>query len=219
MIPRISHYMLCHQILSPDQKTQFEFGLEVLIHNLVITLICLCAGIFYEQILVTIIFLILFPLLRQHTESMHAESKLQCLIVSLCMYNLTLWIYSYTTQEQLQCISVLIILYIKKHRNLGLEKNITYVFKLLSTCFGFGLYFSYLHCIELAKLQFALILLIGGEQIIMNHKKSPHLQSYITKLIHCVMAISLAVGAYAIQTPCNFWAYKFEVPEELKKRQ
>ena len=189
MISMISHYMLCHQILIQDQKTQFEFGLEVLIHNLVITLICLCAGIFYEQILTTIIFLILFPLLRQHTESMHAESKMQCLIVSLCMYNLTLWICNYITQGQLQFISVLIILYMKRYLNFALKKNSTYVVKLLSTCFGFGLSFSYLHYIELAKLQFALILLIGGEQIIMNHKKFPWPQSYITKIIHCVIAI------------------------------
>lgn len=218
MCRRISNHLIALQILHPNEQTQFEFGLAIITHNCIISLCCLLIGIVLNDLYITVLFLITFSILRKHIDGMHAESKIKCIIASLCTYCMALWMCSVFPILTLQVTSLIIIVFEAKFQetNLFQHPNIN-INSILCICFYLGHISLYLCNIKLAKIQFVLIIIIGGEHIIMKRLKLIPQQIHTIHIMHILTSLVLMIGAYAVHSPCTIWNYKFEIPEELQK--
>lgn len=218
MCQQISNYLIDSQILQPNEQIQFEFGLDVITHNCIISLCCLLVGIVLNDIYITILLLITFSILRKHVDGIHAESKIKCIIISLCTYYMVLWMCSVFSTTTLQIASLIIMVFEAKCQDTLLcQYSSTNINNILCICFYLGSISRYLYCVEFAEVQFILIIIIGGEHIIMKQLKSIPQQIHTIRIMRILTSLVLMIGAYAVHSPCTIWNYKFEIPEELRK--
>lgn len=139
MCRQISNYLIDSQILQPNEQIQFEFGLDVITHNCIILLCCLLVGIVLDDIYITILFLITFSILRKHVDGIHAESKIKCIIISLCTYYMVLWMCSVFSTTTLQIASLIIMVFEAKCQDTLLcQYSSTNINNILCICFYLG---------------------------------------------------------------------------------
>lgn len=94
MLNRISDKLTeswCQKNIIPSEmKEIYRYGLEVLISNVISSLAILALGILFFDIFSTVVFLLIFILLRSYCGGYHADTYLKCFITTNITYLLTM---------------------------------------------------------------------------------------------------------------------------------
>lgn len=94
MLNRISDKLTeswCQKNIIPyEMKEIYRYGLEVLISNVLSSLTMLIVGILFFDIFSTVVFLLIFILLRSYCGGYHADTYLKCFITTNITYLFTM---------------------------------------------------------------------------------------------------------------------------------
>lgn len=224
ILPTITSNLIQKDILKDSDKVKFQFGLEVLLHNLAIFISCICIGLFLHLFWETVLFLIVFPTLHQYFHGLHAETKARCYIGSVCIYCIGIWAYLFLNVYILQIFTFLVFLltsliiirenlYSSSLMSLPLSRT-PYAFFVV--CFLIGNLGVSLTDLNSWKMLLIAILLSGGDYLIMKKMDRKTKLFNLKMLLSSCMAFVVAFGVYVAPRACYGWGYEFEIPEELK---
>lgn len=83
---KITKTMLAHKIIAEDMFDIYVYGFELLLSFLFNTTIIMVSGILLSRILQTLLFLLIFVLLRSFTGGYHANTYSVCTLVTFLIY-------------------------------------------------------------------------------------------------------------------------------------
>ena len=83
---KLTKTMLAYKIIAEDMFDIYVYGSELLLSFLFNTTIILIAGILFRRILQTLLFLLIFVLLRSFTGGYHANTYSMCTFVTFLVY-------------------------------------------------------------------------------------------------------------------------------------
>ena len=86
-----------HNTIDPKKKEVYVYGLELIISFLFSTSLVILIGTIMGKIIPTIIFLIVYILLRSYSGGYHANSYWLCTVVTLSVYMLVILLATYIT--------------------------------------------------------------------------------------------------------------------------
>lgn len=113
MIEKISHYFSKQLAVNTEEEEILQYGFECLINTLIPVIFFLVFAIVQNMITETMIWLILFLLLRNYIGGCHASSHVRCIVIST-IYGLTalFCIYYFKSISLIAeiCICLLIII-------------------------------------------------------------------------------------------------------------
>ena len=77
------------QVIDTEYEEVYIYGLEIILSCLISTSIILAIGVFTRQILPTLVFLVVFVLIRQYTGGYHANSYLMCKLCTVMSFGIS----------------------------------------------------------------------------------------------------------------------------------
>lgn len=224
---KITENLVEREILETSDQIKFRFGLEVLVHNLLISLTCVCVGIILHCFFDTLLFLFIFPIFHQYLHGLHAETKAKCYFASVCIYCIGIWLYQFLNVQILQLITFVVFLFV----SILIIRDNMYSSSLMSLPLSRTPYAFFVACFVIGNLGVAFtglkswkmlliaILLSGGDYLIMKKMDRKTKLFNLKMLLTSCMAFVVAFGTYVAPSTCSGWGYDFEVPEELKAQQ
>jgi accessory gene regulator B len=82
MIPRISsgivRMLLRNKIIKADENEIYQYGLEMVLSTAIMLLIVLGCGLIFGELISSILFFIIFALIRSSSGDYHAETHFKC---------------------------------------------------------------------------------------------------------------------------------------------
>lgn len=106
---QICKKLLREGIISSEQEEIYVYGFELILSFLISTTIIFAIGVILEQIVNTLVFLLLFILIRRCTGGFHAKTYLQCKLYTIGFY-LTVILLSVYTAIPLWSFSLLAVI-------------------------------------------------------------------------------------------------------------
>lgn len=82
----ISNKLVQREVVSPDLKDVYVYGLELILSFLTSTLMIILMGVIIHRIALTLVFLSIFIALRRFTGGYHAATYLKCKISTISTY-------------------------------------------------------------------------------------------------------------------------------------
>lgn len=97
MIPRISSgivsSLLRNKIIETDESEIYQYGFEMVLSTIVMALIVLSIGLIFEEVVSSVLFFILFALIRTSSGGYHAETHFKCnMIYTINLIITLLWV-------------------------------------------------------------------------------------------------------------------------------
>lgn len=83
----ISNRLVQREVVLPELKEVYEYGLELILSFLTTTFIILVIGAILHRIALTLVFLLIFIALRRFTGGYHAATHLKCKISTISTYS------------------------------------------------------------------------------------------------------------------------------------
>lgn len=126
-------------IIPSEMKEIYQYGLEVLISNIISSVSIITVGILIFDILSTAVFLLIFILLRSYCGGYHADTYLKCFITTNITYLVTMsCVYLFPVKPVMILMTAMIgipLLYLKapvEHINKPLEQAQKRRYKIIS---------------------------------------------------------------------------------------
>lgn len=82
IVEAMTDFLLCQNVICEEDKEVYNYSIDILLSLVLDTVLILVIGIVMKHFSVSVVFALLFPILRKHTGGYHAKTKLQCRIVS-----------------------------------------------------------------------------------------------------------------------------------------
>lgn len=82
----ITDFLLQKNVIREEEKEIYHYGYEMLIYSIEQIILFLSVGVIMKQIILTIIFLIVFISVRQYTGGYHAATRIGCTFATLLSY-------------------------------------------------------------------------------------------------------------------------------------
>ncbi|MGN0631755.1 MAG: accessory gene regulator B family protein [Ruminococcus sp.] len=77
----ISHFLYRNSVINKQELEVYQYGFEIIISTLLGFLITLLVGVVFQMILLSVLYYVIFVVLRQLTGGYHADSYLKCNLV------------------------------------------------------------------------------------------------------------------------------------------
>ncbi len=108
---KLSLYLSENQNISKDDKELYEYAAKVVVHGIINITVTVLIGIFFGMLKECICLFITFFILRKFTGGLHASKYIYCLISSIVLMILSLFIIKYLEQNSYHILflSVLIV--------------------------------------------------------------------------------------------------------------
>lgn len=88
---KFCQYLIHTKIITNEYYDVYVYGMELLLSFILSTFIILSIGLFSNNFVPTIEYLLIFIILRNFTGGYHAPTYLKCKIVSIFVYSMTIW--------------------------------------------------------------------------------------------------------------------------------
>lgn len=82
----ITFILLKNQTIEIEDRDTYIYGLEIILSSLIVTGSLLTLGIILNKFLLTLIFILIFVILRSFTGGYHSQKFQSCLVISLSIY-------------------------------------------------------------------------------------------------------------------------------------
>jgi len=180
MVKAMAFYLCKNNVIETDNMDIYVYGLDVLISGVVGALVILFAGILFNRVRLSVIYLATMIPIRMYTGGYHADTHMKCNIsflmvymISVAMLNITI---AYNFQNQVNVLAVLMLFVIYKYSPLeNSNKYIDDTEKKKYHKIGCGLYAGYLiiavtarimnylngNYINIVLIQIAVLLVVG----------------------------------------------------------
>lgn len=86
IVRKLSHIFLKNNIVSIENKEYFEYGLYLIVSSLTTFFSIMLLSIFFNKILVSLLFSFTFFITRSICGGYHCKTSLKCFITSVCVY-------------------------------------------------------------------------------------------------------------------------------------
>ena len=96
---KLSLYLSKNQNISKDDEELYEYAAKVVTHGIINIFITILIGIFFGMLKECICLFITFFILRKYTGGLHASKYIYCLISSIVLMILSLFIIQYLEQN------------------------------------------------------------------------------------------------------------------------
>ena len=90
---KLTKFICSHINSSPEMADVYRYGFEITISSILNIILVLCCGIIMGDVLASVVYLLVFILLRIFTGGYHATSYLRCNIVMIVSFLLTYALY------------------------------------------------------------------------------------------------------------------------------
>ena len=83
---RITAFFIKKGIWEEEKADVYEYGLDIIISSVSLTSLLLIMGVFLNKLLHTIVFILVFTLLRTQSGGYHATTRLGCAATTIFLY-------------------------------------------------------------------------------------------------------------------------------------
>lgn len=223
---RITNYMIRQGIIREKQSMLFSYALEDTFHQAIIVGAIMLIGIALGHCAATTTFLVAFPSLRRYCGGIHAVSRKNCFLSTLCLYLSALWM-TVSIDKRILSIgaifsAVLIFRYAPvEHKNNILNLRQKRLFRWYSQCIVVvltGTAVLFVACMDSHILSMPLCtIVINGANVVLQKDVST-VRSPVNKyLLNGIAAFVLCIGMSSLQSACRNWNFQPECPSELQK--
>lgn len=103
----ISRFFIDNGIIEAKDTEVYEYGLELLLSEVLETLAVLAVSFFLGKFFVTLLFLASFSVLRMYAGGYHASSHLKCFLTLLFVYSVFLLLIYLIDQFKVGCLTII----------------------------------------------------------------------------------------------------------------
>lgn len=82
LVEKLADTLERNNVIQSEEREIYEYGIEVLINNVVLMGIIFVIGLFLRKIEYTLLFMCFFPLIRKYTGGYHAPKRWQCFVLT-----------------------------------------------------------------------------------------------------------------------------------------
>ena len=110
----IADFLVRKKVIISEEKEIYQYGYEALFFCMEETILLLAIGMMFHKLVQTMLFIVVFATLRQHTGGYHAKSRVGCSMVTIgnLLINILFvqWLLQYPVREEL--LLGLVVLYV-----------------------------------------------------------------------------------------------------------
>ena len=114
MIPRISSgivsSLLRNKIIKTDESEIYQYGFEMVLSTIVMALIVLSCGLIFREVTSSVLFFILFALIRTSSGGYHAETHFKCNMIYTINLIITLFWVKFAPPYYSLCSHIMFLL-------------------------------------------------------------------------------------------------------------
>jgi len=105
---KLTDYLLAKNIIMPDDREIYIYGIMALISTVVNFFVILFLGMFLGLFYETLVYLFGFALLRSYCGGYHARTQIGCVFSSVTMYLFSMAVYHYLPMEYRRMFSMIL---------------------------------------------------------------------------------------------------------------